>query len=593
MTTTTTVDEVIDNILSKKIDKQEAMRSFDSLSEQDKDQFLNQIKLKLEPQVTDAAASNGSEKQPPLLQSVHELSMSDDHKAYIAEIGKKLSAFAPTSKANALKHQEYFVDQRKTAGLKNALKSIQFQLTYAKADGPYMYDVDGNQYIDIAGDNGVNLFGHQPEFLKKALIERVDLGAPLVGYSEDLFEAARLFSEITGHERVVFAQSGTEAVMWSVRIARAASLKKKIVVFDGSYHGLSDAVLAFRDRKGNSMAAGLGMLQEFADQLIILDFGNMDDLKVIEERADDIACVLCEPVQSRFPDRQPKEFMKELRKVTIEKDVVLIFDEMITGLRACCRGAEGFYNVKPDIGVYGKIPGGGMPTGVIAGAAKYMDYVDGGTWSFDDDSMPKLKRTFMAGTHTQNPYKISTCLAILRELKSRCSQDCKCDYESCFMNEMNVRTERLSTEMNDFFKQHRLPMVVDYFSSLFRFKVDDDEFGVNRELFVVLLKMAGVETSTSGNCFLTTEHTDEHVDQIVAAMKKSALELIDAGFFFEPEVVEEPEQEAPEAVNGATVPSSVTEAPVTATVADIDPLEVEQLKTLLKADLNNFHTGGA
>jgi len=589
MTTTTTVDAVIDDILSNRIDKQEAMQSFDSLSEQDKNQFLSQIKQKLEPLPADDAASAVSESLPPLLQSVHELSMSDEHKAFIAELGIKLTAYAPTSKANALKHQEYFVDQRKTAGLKNALKSIQFQLTYEKAIGPYMYDVDGNRYIDTAGDNGVNLFGHQPPFMKKALAERLELGAPLVGYSEDLFEAARLFGEITGHERVVFAQSGTEAVMWSVRIARAASLKKKIVVFDGSYHGLSDAVFAFRDRKGKSMAPGLGMLQEFADQLIILDYGKMEDLKIIEEQAADIACVLCEPVQSRFPDLQPKEFVKELRKLTIEKDVVLIFDEMITGLRACCRGAEGFYNVKPDIGVYGKIPGGGMPTGVIAGAAKYLDYVDGGTWSFDDDSMPKLKRTFMAGTHTQNPYKITACLAILRELKSRCKVE-RCDYDTCFLSELNHRTEYLSNEMNQFFKQHRLPMVVDYFSSLFRFKVDDDEFGVNRELFVVLLKLAGVETSTSGNCFLTTEHGDEEVEQIIAAMKQSALKLIETGFFFEPEVLEVPEEKKDTPLSPSTANPTANKT-TSATV--VDPLEVERLKMLLKADLQNVQAGGA
>lgn len=594
MTTTILVDEVIDDILSQKIDKQEAMKSFDSLSEQDKDQFLIQIKQKLQPQSVEEPSTHQDQQAEPLLQSVHELSMSDEHKAFIGDLGVKLSAFAPTSKANALKHQAYFVDQRKTAGLKNSLKSIQFQLTYAKAVGPYMYDVDGNRYIDIAGDNGVNLFGHQPEFMKKALAERLELGAPLVGYSEDLFQAAKLFSEMTGHERVVFAQSGTEAVMWSVRIARAASLKKKIVIFDGSYHGLSDAVLAFRDRKGKSMAAGLGMLQEFADQLIILDYGKMEDLKVIEERADDIACVLCEPVQSRFPNVQPKEFVKELRKLTIEKDVILIFDEMITGLRACCRGAEGFYNVKPDIGVYGKIPGGGMPTGVIAGAAKYMDYVDGGTWNFDDDSMPKLKRTFMAGTHTQNPYKITACLAILKEMKSRCKAEC-CDYDTCFLSELNHRTEYLATEMNQFFKQQRLPMVVDYFSSLFRFKVDDDEFGVNRELFVVLLKLAGVETSTSGNCFLTTEHSDEHVEQIIKAMKESALKLVEAGFFYEPEVAEAPQAvvEEPQKVVTAASTAHNTELPVEDTAAVINPLEVEQLKNLLKADLQNFQAGGA
>jgi glutamate-1-semialdehyde 2,1-aminomutase len=590
---TSPINDVIDKILSKTIDKQEAQASFESLSDEQKIQLLAEIRLKMPADETvesdeSAEPEAPAEQAPRLLSSVHELGLSDHHKEYIAELTVDFENYVPKSKGNALKHQQYFVDQRKTAGLKNALKSIQFQLTYEKADGPYLYDIDGHEYIDLAGDNGVNLFGHQPDFMKKALSERLEKGYPLVGYSEDLFEAARLFTEITGHERVVFAQSGTEAVMWAVRIARAATLKKKIVTFEGSYHGLSDAVLAFRDRKGNTMAAGLGMLQEFAEQLIILDFGKMEDLKVIEERADEIACVLCEPVQSRFPALQPKEFVKELRKVTMENNVTLIFDEMITGLRACCRGAEGFYDVKPDIGVYGKIPGGGMPTGVIAGAAKYMDYVDGGTWNFDDKSMPKLKRTFMAGTHTQNPFKVSACLAVLTELKNRCKAEPRCDFHTCFLSEMNDRTERLSNQMNEYFAEVRVPIEVDYFSSLFRFKVSDDEFGMVRELLIVLLKMNGVETSTSGNNFLTTQHTDEHCQRVMDAVKIATAILIEKGFFYQAEEVEE--------VEAAVVAAPVAQVAAPATPVDQSPADnyqAAQLKNLIIADLQNFQAGEA
>lgn len=577
---TTSVDEAIEMILSKKIDKQEALRSFGALSEEDRDRILAGLKLRLESTAEVTAPEASPAQAPRMLASLHELNIAERQSKYIEKLAREYEELVPKSKDNALKHQAYFVDQRKTAGLKRSLKSIQFQLTYDRADGAYIWDVDGNKYIDLTGDNGVNLFGHQPPFMKKALIARLEQGYPLVAYSEDLFQAAKLFCELTGHERMVFAQSGTESVMWAVRIARAATGRKKIVVFDGSYHGLSDAVLAFRDRKGGSMSAGLGMLQEFADQLIILDYGDMAHLDFIEKNADQIACVLCEPIQSRFPSRQPGEFLKALRTLTLEKDVVLIFDEMITGFRAGCKGAAGYFKVTPDIATYGKVVGGGMPTGVIAGLAKYMNYVDGGSWRFDDASMPSLKRTMMAGTHTQNSLKVSAVLAICNEMKHRCTAGADCDYESCFLKDLNDRTTAMAEEINAYFTAKRVPMVTEYFSSLFRFQVLDDPFGLTREMFIILLKKQCIETSTSGNCFLTTEHSDEDLRGVVNAVKNAIDIMLEEGFFIEPQT------EAP------TVPAQapVAAAPVipTPAVHAGNEFKADMLKELILADLRSF-----
>ena len=576
---TTSVDETVERILTRKIDKQEALRSFNQLSPQERNRIVVSLRDKL-PREDDAphqepATVNATRP----LKSLHELSINEQHTKYIERLAREYQEFVPKSKDNALKHQAYFVDQRKTAGLKRSLKSIQFQLTYERADGAYVYDIDGNKFIDIAGDNGVNLFGHQPDFMKKALVARLNQGYPLVAYSEDLFKVAKLFCELTGHERMVFTQSGTEAVMWAVRIARAATGKKKIVIFDGAYHGLSDAVLAFRDRKGGSMSAGLGMLQEFADQLLILDYGNMDHLGVIEKNAEEIACVLVEPIQSRFPARQHPEFLAELRTLTLEKDVVLIFDEMITGFRAGCKGAAGFFKVKPDIATYGKVVGGGMPTGVIGGLAKYMNYVDGGAWRFDDASMPSLKRTMMAGTHTQNSLKVSAALAICNEMKHRCSAGPDCDYHTCFLSELNERTKVMAREINAFFLDRRVPLLTEYFSSLFRFHVLDDPFGLTRELFIILLKKHGIETSTSGNCFLTTAHSDEDIRSIIEAVKKSIDTMLAENFFVEPEAqVDAPVQAASPVVAKVQTPVA---SPHKAPRADV-------LRELILADLRNF-----
>ena len=584
----TLVDDVLENILARKIDKQDALRSFNVLSEEEKQRIVAGLRSKLRSDDEAPPEENLPIPTPArTLKSVHEADLSEQQKRYIEALSRQYANRVPKSKQNALQHQVYFVDQRKVAGLKRPLKSMQFQLTYDRAEGAYLYDVDGNKYVDITGDNGVNFFGHQPEFMKKALTERLHRGYPLVAYSEDLFEVARLFCEITGHERMVFAQSGTEAVMWALRIARAATGRKKVVIFDGSYHGLSDNVLALKGRNGASMVAGLGLLQEFADQLIILDYGDMDQLDVIEKRAHEIACVLIEPIQSRFPARQPIEFVQELRKLTLEKDIVLIFDEMVTGFRAGRKGAEAFFSVKPDLATYGKVPGGGLPTGIIAGLAKYLDYVDGGVWGFDDASMPSLKRAVMAGTHTQNSLKVSATLAVCQEMVRLCDMGRDCTYGSCpcAIGTLNRKAASMCEEINAYFREKRVPLVVDYFSSLFRFNVTDDPYGFVRELLILLLRINGVETSTSGNCFLNLAHSDDDIRAVADGFRKSVDTLLEQNCFYEAGA------EAKTATASAAQPPKAADTAIRVP-ADSGKTQIDRLRALLLADLRSIDDRG-
>lgn len=567
-----------EQILGNTVDKQDAMRRFEALSDEQRHVLISVLRAKLGKHDSGESELDHS-RYSRLLSVVDERSMSDDQQAFIDQLATEMAAFAPRSKQNALEHQRYFVDQRKTSNLKKGLKALQFHITYDRGEGAYLYDVDGNKYVDVTGDNGVNIFGHQPAFIKEAIKSRVDRGFPLVGYTEELFEAARLFTEITGHERVLFTQSGTEAVMWAVRIARAATQKQKIVLFEGSYHGLSDAVLAMKDLEGNSVSMGLGMLQEFADQIIVLDYGDMNGLRVIEDRAEEIAGILVEPVQSRHPYNQPVEFLKEIRKLTLELNIPLILDEMITGFRVCPRGAQGYFDVKADIATYGKVPGGGMPTGMIAGLAKYMNYVDGGTWRFDDDSMPSMKRTLMAGTHTRNPVKIAATVATLREIKQRSEDAGNCKDCTCFQRDLNEKNRHMAEQINDYFIEQRIPAIIDYFSSLFKIRFFKEPNGIGRELFIILLRMRGVETSVSGNFFLTTAHTDEDIQFIVDAVKSVADTLLEKGFFFESDDVEE-----------LPVPAAVIPPPVSQLLA-APPLDIDLLKQRLKADLTDLQGG--
>jgi len=566
------VEDVSKKILSKQIDKQDAMRLFQSLDKESQLQVLAIVRRA--DGIAPAHAGKGAARA---LKTLDQRDLTDEHRAWIAALVEKYDRFVPKSKANVLEHQVHFVDQRRAFHLIKDLKKLHFQITYTKAEGAYVHDADGNRYIDISGDMGVNLFGHRAPFLIDAVKHSLDQGIPLVGYSDMIFRACKLFCEITGHERALFTQSGTEAVMFAVRIARAATGRKKIVLFDGAYHGLSDAVAATRDLAGNSFPMAPGILQEFADQIIVLDYGDMASLDTIEQLAGEIATVLVEPVQSRHPYKKPVEFLKALRQLTIEKNIPLIFDEMITGFRVCPKGAQGRFGIQADMATYGKVPGGGLPTGVIAGAAKYMDLIDGGTWRFDDDSMPSSKRTGMAGTHSQNPLKIAAALAVLGEIKKGSGDGMQsCDGCTCFQRTLNEKTTRLAETLNAFFGEERLPVVIDTFGSLFRFRFVDSYWGVTEALFFILLRMEGVETNIQGNCFLTTAHTDEDIEAVIAGVKASMSNLKRSGFFREPD--EEPVQDTallPETTAFAS-PQSGNAPPRN---------EMERLKALLAADL--------
>ncbi|WP_459212985.1 aminotransferase class III-fold pyridoxal phosphate-dependent enzyme [Aquimarina rhabdastrellae] len=583
------IDNILEKIVSKKIEKKEALKFFEELPENEKSYLVSKLKAHLSSKVN-PFDNNVSDKKEKVLKAVTELQLNEEHKNFIDQIAQKLEKLAPKSKENASECQTYFVDQRRTGGLKKALKCLQFQLTYSKGDGAYLYDIDGNKYIDIAGDNGVNLFGHQPSFIKEAITKRLEKGYPLVGYTEELAQVTKLFSELTGHERVLFTQSGTEAVMWAVRIARAATQKKKIVIFEGAYHGLSDAVLAAKDQFGNSIAMGLGMVQEFAEELIVLDYGNMEALNIIEDRAHEIAGILVEPVQSRNPSNQPIEFLKEVRKLTLEKNILLIMDEMITGFRASSGGVQELWKIKGDLATYGKVPAGGTPSGMIAGFTKYMNYVDGGAFDYDDDSMPSVKKTLMAGTHTRNPIKLAATLAILLEFKKRNStSENKIDESnSDFLHELNEKTRHMCEELNSFFKTKNVPLIIEYFSSLFRFKFLDDPNGVVRELVFILMRMNGVETSPSGNCFLTLAHSEKDIKSIIRIIKKSIDTLLKQNFFYVDDSSQEDKLE--EEIILKTFDNQFDDKEQEEELQKYD--QIEKLRELIIADLNNFQEKG-
>lgn len=390
-----------------------------------------------------------------------------------------------------------------------------------RARGSWLEDVDGNRYVDITMGFGALLFGHEPGFVSDAIKAHLSDGLRLGPRAAETGEAAELLAALTGMQRVAFAVSGTEANSASIRLARAATGRSKIVIFSGSYHGHADNVLG-RSAGGfgaerRTVPVSAGIPASAVADLLVLDYGEPASLEVIEEFAGEIAVVVVEPVQSRNPSPRPVEFVRKLRDVTRDHGIVLMFDEMLTGLRFAPGGAQEFYGVRADIATYGKALGGGFPIGAIAGRSDIMDGVDGGFWKYGDDSCPHADTTFFGGTYIQHPVAMTAAKAVLTHLTESGPE---------LQRRLNERTNELAGALNRFFEAEDFPLRMHNFGSMFRF-----EHRADMDLLYHHLMLSGVHVWEWRNFFLSTAHSDDDIEFIAGAVRESLRELRGAGFF--------------------------------------------------------------
>ncbi|MBP3971175.1 hypothetical protein C3496_24870 [Bacillus anthracis] len=442
---------------------------------------------------------------------------------YIKNIEKRVNALTANSKDATQKFRSVYASNRNSAGFRPLYKEMLYQIIAEEGKGSKIVDIDGNEMIDLTMGFGVLMFGHGPEFIREALRGEIEKGLPLGPMGRLTGQVAKSISELTGVERVFFCNSGTEANMFAVRVARAVTKKDKIVCFTGSYHGTYDGFLGTPNYSGLTNNSTISLVPGITDNavkdIIYLDYNSEDSLRYIEENSDIIAAVLTEPVQSRRPDVQPGVFLKKLRKVTEEHNIALIFDEIITGFRIASGGAQEYFDVEADIVTYGKVIGGGMPIGVLAGKRKYLDSIDGGMWNFGDGSVPPVedKRTFVAGTFCHHPMAMAATNSVLEYIKK--------NKDSIYEN-LNQKTTKFVNELNQFFVSEDVDIHINQFGSLFRFTIN-----LEKEIFYYGLLEKGIYIWEGRNCFLSTEHSKEDVDYIIDAVKKTIFEMKQAGFF--------------------------------------------------------------
>ncbi len=319
----------------------------------------------------------------------------------------------------------------------------------ARAEGPYVFDAEGQRYIDYVGSWGPAILGHADpavvEAVREAAAHGLSFGAPTEGEVE---LAELLVARLPSLEQVRLVSSGTEATMSAIRLARGFTGRPKVIKFEGCYHGHADSLLVKAGSGlltfGNPTSAGVPA--EFVEHTIVLDYNDLAGVEAaFREYGQEIACVIVEPAAGNMNLVQPREgFLAGLREQCTRHGAVLIFDEVMTGFRVGPQGMQGLSGITPDLTTLAKIIGGGMPVGAFGGRADIMA------------QLAPLGPVYQAGTLSGNPVAVAAGLATLRRLA-----------EPDFYPQLEQRTQRLVEGLREAADTAGVPFSADALGGMF------------------------------------------------------------------------------------------------------------------------------
>ncbi len=319
------------------------------------------------------------------------------------------------------------------------------------AEGAWIFDEDGNRYLDLFGSWGPMILGHAfppvVEAIQHAAAKGASFGASIAAEADLAELVIRCFPSI---EKLRFVSSGTEACMSAIRLARGFTGRNFVVKFEGCYHGHSDAMLV---KAGSGVATlgipgSAGVPAETAMHTLALPFNDLNAVvAVFAARPHDIACVIVEPVVGNAGTIPPSPgYLETLREITAAHGALLIFDEVMTGFRVSLGGAQELYNITPDLTTLGKIIGGGLPCGAFGGRADIME------------QLAPLGPVYQAGTLSGNPLAMAAGIATLRYL---------IDHEEDVYNGLEQTTERIASGVGRIAHEAGVPITVNRVGSMF------------------------------------------------------------------------------------------------------------------------------
>jgi len=386
----------------------------------------------------------------------------------------------------------------------------------SRGEGSRMFDVDGNEFIDFIGSWGPHLFGHNPDFIKEALLKAVESGTSFGAPTEIEVKMAKLITEmVPSVEMVRMVNSGTEATMSAVRAARGFTGKDKIVKFEGCYHGHGDFFLI--KAGSGALTFGVptspGVTKGNAADTLVADFNDINSVKkLVAQNKNEIAAVIIEAVVGNMGTvRANSSFINELRSICDEENIVLIFDEVMTGFRLSQGGAQDILGIKPDLSTFGKIIGGGLPVGAYGGKKEIMAMVS--------PSGP----VYQAGTLSGNPLAMNAGYASLNYLKNNPDVYATLEEKSAYLENgikegikssgKNFQFNRVGSMMTFFFTEEP---VVDFNTAV---KSDTKLYG--KYFNEMLSRGVYLPPAQFEAMFVSTAHSKEDLDKTIQASMES------------------------------------------------------------------------
>jgi amino acid adenylation domain-containing protein len=440
--------------------------------------------------------------------------MTAEQRRHVDALIERYTKKTAASKRYTQSHRAVLADPRAAAGFRSEWKEMVYPIVAATSAGSKIRDLDGNEYIDLVNGFGQTAFGHAPPFVVEAVKAQLDRGFAIGPQADMAGKVAALFCEMTGNDRMTFCNTGSEAVMAAMRLARTVTGREKIVIFNGDYHGQFDEVLVKGVQRSGaaprSMAVAPGIPASQVENMIVLEYGTPTTLQWIRDNAEDLAAVIVEPVQSRHPNLRPFDFLREIRKITEASGTAFVMDEVVTGFRVHPGGMQAVVGVRADLATYGKVVGGGLPIGVLAGNNRFMDALDGGQWRFGDESFPEVGVTFFAGTFVRHPLVLASMWAVLNHIK---------DQGPALQENLAGKTAKLAGRLNSLFAGRGVATRIESYSSWFYFHFHNEHPLAG--LFFYHLRERGIHIQDGFPCFLTTAHSDADFERIHEAFEES------------------------------------------------------------------------
>lgn len=440
----------------------------------------------------------------------------------LAEARAELERKTPRSRAIAAERAEIL-----NSGLAANLE-MPHPIFIERGEGAWLFDADGNRYLDTSVGFGLHILGHRHPDIERAIKGRTERGWMFGIHTTAQMKLASLLHEASPcAERVVFCNTGTEATMYAIRAARGFTGRDKVAFFDGFYHGAHDYGMWATDptsprQTPRKVALGHGIPRVLEDLVMLLPYRDRAAFDLIRDHADELALVLVEGVQSSNPQGKAGEFLRELAQVCRDAGVLFGIDEVITGFRLAWGGAQERFGVVPDLATYGKVLGGGLPVGAVTGHADLMEVFTG---------LNARRGIFSGGTFSGNPLTMEAGAAALTYLLEHPETYARLD----------AAGDRLAAAVNGFCEDRGIPAQMKHAGSMFHMFFQREPIESMRDVcagnepaasaFYLHALNRGVLVPGTQRAFLSSAHGDAEIDSLIDTFKASLADVHAEGLF--------------------------------------------------------------